>query len=147
MKIYIGSDHAGFELKAHLSKFLQVVGHTVMDQGTDSTASVDYPDFAQKVAQAVLAEPGASGVVICGSGIGVSIAANRFKGIRCALCHDVQTATLARQHNNANILALGARLLTPPQAEAIVKAFFEAKYEGGRHEQRLIKIDKMGSCG
>lgn len=147
MKIYIGSDHAGFELKAHLLRVLQVDGREVADLGTDSAESVDYPDFAQKVAQAVLEDSSATGIVICGTGIGVSIAANRFKGIRCALCQNVQMATLARQHNNANMLALGARLLTAPQAESIVNAFLAAEYEGGRHEQRLIKIDKMGGCG
>jgi ribose 5-phosphate isomerase B len=146
MTIYIGSDHAGFELKKHLIELLQQQdGQQIEDFGTYSLESVDYPDFAQQVAQAVLKDPHGMGLVICGTGIGVSIAANRFKGIRCALCHDVVTAKLARQHNNANILALGARMLTPEQSIAIVETFFATDYEGGRHENRLIKIDKFGT--
>jgi ribose 5-phosphate isomerase B len=144
MTIYIGSDHAGFELKKHLINLLKEDGQTVEDFGAHSNDSVDYPDFAQQVAQAILQNPHGMGLIICGTGIGVSIAANRFKGIRCAPCHDVATAKLARQHNNANILALGARMLTPERAKAIVEAFFATDYEGGRHENRLIKIDKFG---
>ncbi len=147
MIIYIASDHAGVELKSQLIDYLVEKGRSVTDLGTNSTESVDYPDFAQQVAKSVLADQNAMGVLICGSGIGVSISANRFKGIRCALCHDTTTAALARQHNDANVLALGARLLTVEQSKAILDTFLATSFEGGRHEKRVIKIDNLGCCG
>jgi len=140
--ILIASDHAGFALKQHLVGFLQKNGFDVLDLGTDSLDSVDYPDFGKKAAEAVLAGKSALGIVICGSGIGISITANRYKGIRCALCWTPEIARLARHHNNANMLALAGRFTTPEEAEAIVKAFIEAEFEGGRHQNRIVKIDQ-----
>lgn len=147
MIIYIGSDHAGVALKSLLCNKLKDQGHDVHDLGPADTQSVDYPHYAQKVAKSVLAMPNAIGVVICGSGIGVSISANRFKEIRCALCHDTVTARLARQHNNANMLALGARLLSFEQAQEILEVFLATEFEGGRHERRVLMIDNLGCCG
>ncbi len=139
--ILLSADHAGFELKQHLKTFLEGKGYKTLDLGTNSTESVDYPDFGQKAAKAILAGDAELGIVICGTGIGISIAANRFKGIRCALCPTPDYAILARQHNNANLLALSGRLTPPDVAEAIVNAFLTTKFEGGRHEKRILKID------
>jgi len=139
--IAIASDHAGFELRGQLHALLKTAGYQVLDLGTDSTESVDYPDFASKVAQAITSGQAAQGVLVCGSGIGMSIAANRYQGIRAALCHDVTTARLARQHNDANILCLGARILGAQEAGDTLRAFLETPFEGGRHQRR---VDKMG---
>lgn len=142
--IIIASDHAGFELKTVLTRFLQEKGYTVDDLGTNSADSVDYPDFGDKAAKAILDGKAPWGIIICGTGIGISIAANRHKGIRAAVAVNPQMATLARQHNNANLLALGARLVTPEQAIHIVSAFIDADFEGGRHQRRIDKLDN--SC-
>lgn len=139
--ILIASDHAGFPLKQSLSSHLTEKGYTVVDLGTNSLDSVDYPDFGQAAAKAILDGKAPTGIVICGTGIGISIAANRFKGIRCALCGDVETARLARQHNDANLLALSGRVLSPEQGRAIADAFLDTAFEGGRHQNRIIKID------
>lgn len=139
--VAIASDHAGFGLKSELVAILNEHGHTVIDLGTgNGTDSVDYPDFGRAVAQAVTSGDAAFGVVVCGSGIGISIAANRVPGCRAALCHDVTTARLSRQHNDANVLALGARVIGPAVALECLEAFLETGFEGGRHQRRLDKL-------
>lgn len=140
--ILIAADHAGFPMKTSLITHLQDRGFTVVDLGTDSTESVDYPDYGHKAAKALLDGVAPMGVVICGTGIGISISANRFKGIRCALCHNAEFAALARQHNDANILALPGRFVTAEQANAIADAFIDTAFEGGRHQNRVLKIDQ-----
>ncbi|MDB5478532.1 MAG: sugar-phosphate isomerase, RpiB/LacA/LacB family [Alphaproteobacteria bacterium] len=139
----IASDHAGFPLKQEVAAWLQGQDCPLLDLGTDSTNSVDYPDFGQAAAQAILNGNAVWGVVICGTGIGISISANRFKWIRCALCGDVETAMLARRHNDANLLALAGRVLSPDLARKIVQAFAETAFEGGRHQERVLKIDAI----
>jgi ribose 5-phosphate isomerase B len=139
-RLHIASDHGGFKLKEHLKPFLEKNHFTVNDLGTYSEDSVNYPEFGQKAAEAVLSD-GNPAIIICGTGIGISIAANRYKGIRAALCHCVEYAKLARQHNNANILALGGRFIKNEDAENIVKAFLVTKFEGGRHKNRIDLID------
>ena len=145
MKIAIGSDHAGVTLKADIKEMLTEQGHEVLDFGPMTTDSVDYPDYAGKVAEFVRseAEGTALGVVICGTGIGVSITANKFKGIRCALCSDSYTARLTREHNNSNIVALGARAIGPDLAKEIVEIFVNTSYEVGRHQRRIDKISAI----
>lgn len=139
----IGSDHAGLQLKNHLVQWLQQRGHTVTDYGVNSPASVDYPDIAATVGRAVAAGSSPLGILVCGSGIGVSIAANKVPGVRAAHCHDPLSARLSREHNNANILTLGERLVTPLVAEEIVSAWLEAQFAGGRHQQRVAKITAL----
>ena len=145
--ILIASDHAGYDLKTHLIPVLEKWGLKVLDLGTNSVDSVDYPDFGQKAAQAILDKKAQGidmwGIIICGTGIGISIAANRSKGIRAAPVTTPEQATLAKQHNNANLLALGARLTPPEQAEKIIAAFIDAVFEGGRHERRVGKLDAI----
>jgi ribose 5-phosphate isomerase B len=140
--IAIASDHGGLTLKQYLVPVLKEMGYAVDDLGTNSTDSVDYPEYAQAAAQVVLGGKAKWAVVICGTGIGVSVAANRFPGIRCALCYDVNTARMARLHNDANMLAIGGRTTTAPDAEEIVKTFARTEFEGGRHIARIQKIDK-----
>ena len=135
MKIYIASDHAGYELKEFLKTKFECI-----DLGTNSTDSVDYPNFGKKAADEV-AKGDSVGIIICGSGIGISIAANRNPKIRAALCLTSEMAKLSRQHNDANILALGARLTKPEEAVNIVQAFLETPFEGGRHQKR---VDMLG---
>lgn len=140
MKIAIGSDHGGFELKQALIPFLQGRDIEVADAGTYTTDSVDYPEFAEAVALLVVHGEADAGIVICGTGIGISIAANKVPGIRAALVTTPHMAELAKQHNNANILALGGRILSVETAEACVAAWLDASYEGDRHQRRLDKI-------
>ena len=140
MKIAIGADHGGYELKQALIPFLQGRDIEVADAGTHSTESVDYPEFAEAVALLVLHGEVDAGIVVCGTGIGISIAANKVPGIRAALVTTPQMAELAKQHNNANILALGGRILSVEAAEACVAAWLDASYEGDRHQRRLDKI-------
>lgn len=140
MKLAIASDHAGVELKTALKSTLETQGHEVLDLGTNSDASVDYPDFADALAGAIKEGKAAMGVLICGSGIGISIAANRYKHIRAALCHSAEAAILSRQHNNANVLVLGARFISEEAAKEIAEAFFSSEFEGGRHERRVAKL-------
>ncbi len=140
MKIAIGSDHGGFELKQALIPFLQGRDIEVADAGTYSADSVDYPDFGEAVALLVIHGEVDAGIVICGTGIGISISANKVPGIRAALVTTPQMAELAKQHNNANILALGGRILSPEIAMASVAAWLDSEYEGGRHQARLDKI-------
>jgi ribose 5-phosphate isomerase B len=141
MHILIGSDHAGFDLKHQLKDHIRSLGHIVTDKGTHVQDSVDYPDHAHAVAQGVLAEPGALGILICGSGNGVNISANKHRGIRSALAWTPDIATLARNHNDANVLALPARFISTAEAIAIVEAFLAGSFEGGRHQRRVEKIE------
>jgi ribose 5-phosphate isomerase B len=139
-RILIANDHAAVALKHSLSEHLSQMGHQVSDLGVQSDDSVDYPDLAADLCRKMADDPAQMGVLICGSGIGMSMAANRFNHIRAALCHDVETAQLARAHNNANILVLGARMLDGKTALAIADIFFSTAFEAGRHQRR---IDKM----
>jgi len=144
MRIALGSDHAGFELKSLLVTTLTSWGHEVLDVGTDNaTASVDYPDFGAAVGHAVASRHADLGVAICGSGIGISIAANKVPGIRAALAHDVTSARLAREHNHANVLCLGARLIGPPVAVDALEAWLNAIPGEGRHLNRIAKLDAL----
>lgn len=139
--IAIAADHAGYPLKELLKTELEARGFTVRDLGTHSEESVDYPDFGQAVGEAVAGGDAARGVIICGTGIGISIAANRIAGVRAALCHDATTARLAREHNDANVLAMGARLLGPEVAMDCLRAFLYTDFPGGeRHERRVGKL-------
>ncbi|WP_026893500.1 ribose 5-phosphate isomerase B [Clostridiisalibacter paucivorans] len=140
MKIAIGSDHGGLELKEHVKKYLLDKGVDVVDCGTNSSESVDYPDFAYKVAEAVKDGKCSNGIVVCGTGIGISIAANKVAGIRCALCGDCYSAKMAKEHNNANMLALGGRVVGKDLALEIVNSWINAEFQGGRHERRVNKI-------
>lgn len=141
MKISIGADHGGFELKTQLVKFLKDSGHTVIDNGTNSADSVDYPDYAKLVAHDILEKRADYGVLICGSGIGISIAANRFEGIRAALVTRKEYAELSRAHNNANIIVFGGRFTTVEEAKEYLTIFLTTPFEGGRHEKRVCKIE------
>jgi ribose 5-phosphate isomerase B len=139
--IAIGSDHAGYDLKAKLAEELRSSGYEVLDCGTgDATNSVDYPDFGKAVAEAVTSGKVDGGVVVCGTGIGISIAANRHPGIRAALCHDITTARLCREHNDANVLALGARLVGEVVAKDCLNAFLTTEFAGDRHVRRVEKL-------
>ena len=137
MNISLASDHGGFALKEHLKEYLEKQGHTVADCGTHSTDSCDYPDFGLAAARAVAAGQCQRGIVVCTTGIGISITANKVKGIRCALCGDVVSAELTRRHNDANMLALGAGVTGVMTAERIVDAFLATEFEGGRHARRV----------
>lgn len=138
--VAIANDHAGVELKRALVSEIEAHGFTVLNLGTDTVDSVDYPDYGKKIAEAVTSGKAQFGVAICGSGVGISIAANRIKGARAALCHSGITAQLARQHNDANILALGARLIGAEEAKECVRRFLTTAFEGGRHTQRVEKL-------
>ena len=139
----IGSDHAGLNLKQHLVGWLREQGYEVQDYGVHSSDSMDYPDIAAEVAQAVAAVSNGRGILVCGSGIGVSIAANKVAGIRAVPCQDPVAARLSRQHNDSNLLTLGERLTTSLVAEAIVSAWLETPFEAGRHTRRIDKITAL----
>jgi ribose 5-phosphate isomerase B len=139
-KIMIGADHAGYGLKESLKAWLQAQGFETIDAGTDGLASVDYPDFGARVAEAVSTGAMARGILICGTGIGMSIVANRYPGVRAALCRDEETARLSRMHNDANILVLGARQTDAETAVAILRTWLATPFEGERHQRRLDKI-------
>ncbi|KGN02545.1 ribose 5-phosphate isomerase [Clostridium novyi A str. 4570] len=143
MKIAIGCDHGGVELKKTVIEHLQEKGIEVKDFGTYTEESCDYPEYGQKVAEEVVAKNYDFGIVICGTGIGISISANKVPGARAALCHDTFSAHATREHNNANILALGARVTGPGLALDIVDTFLGATFEGGRHERRIDKISEI----
>jgi ribose 5-phosphate isomerase B len=143
MKFYIGTDHAGIELKDWTVELLRSKGHEVEDFGPYTKDRVDYPDYAHKVATAVLEDSESQGILICGSGIGMSMAANRHAGIRAALCHDAYTAMVAREHNDANILCFGERIVGKGVAESIIDAWLANGFEGGRHVQRVKKIEAV----
>ena len=142
-RIAIGSDHAGFLVKENIRKYLEAAGYAVDDQGTTSEESVDYPDYGKAVGERVASKHADLGIAVCGSGIGISIAANKVPGIRAALAHDVMTARLAREHNDANVLALGGRIVTAEAAVEMVQAFLATVYLGGRHQRRLDKITQI----
>ena len=141
-KIAIASDHAGNVLRKHIVSWLAERSHEVVDMGPQEDGSVDYPDFAQQVARSVQGGSCDSGILICGSGMGMSIAANRFSGVRAALCREELSARMARLHNDANILVLGERFTGVSLAEAILEAWFAASFEGGRHQRRVSKIEQ-----
>ncbi len=141
MKIAIASDHAGYPLKVVLAEDLRAAGHELVDLGAhDATTSVDYPDFGRACAEKVAAGETQFGVIVCGSGIGISIAANRVPGARCALVHDNLSARLSRQHNDANMISFGARLIGAETARDALRAFLETPFEGGRHAARAAKL-------
>ena len=140
--IVIASDHAGVDLKARIVELVSEIGHEVRDLGPVDTTSVDYPDFAHAVARAVETGEAERGILVCGTGIGMSLAANRHPQIRAALCHDAFTAEMARRHNDANVLCIGARSTGPGVAEQMVRIFVDTQFEGGRHQQRVEKIER-----
>lgn len=142
MKIAIGSDHAGFRYKEAIKALLTDLGHEVIDKGTDSEAPVDYPHFIRPVALAVAAGDTERGIVLGGSGNGEAITANRVKGIRCALCWNEESARLGRQHNDANVISLGQRMMTEEMALRIVQIWLDTPFEGGRHLTRIQEIDE-----
>lgn len=153
MKIVIASDHAGVGLKTEIISMLEEKKIVTINVGTDTITSVDYPDFAHQAALKIQEGVADLGIVICGTGIGISIAANKHKGIRCALCHDTFSARMAREHNDSNILALGARVIGVDLAKDIVEAFLHSYFVGGRHSQRIKKMSDIeetelirGSC-
>ncbi len=143
MKFYIATDHAGVDLKDYTVKLLQQKGHEIVDLGPYNKDRVDYPDFAIKVAKSVLGDKESQGILICGSGIGMSITANRFRGIRAALCHDAYTAKVAREHNDANILCFGERIVGEGVAESILDSWLASSFQGGRHMGRVEKIEAI----
>lgn len=140
--IAVASDHAGFDLKELLKRDLQNAGHDVLDLGTNSTESVDYPDFGKAMAEAIGSGKVGRGVLVCGTGIGISIAANRHPKVRAALVHDVTSARLSREHNDANVVAFGARLIGTEAAREALKIFLATPFEGGRHAGRVAKLSK-----
>ncbi|MGO8871380.1 MAG: ribose 5-phosphate isomerase B [Acidimicrobiales bacterium] len=144
MRIAVGSDHAGFDLKSFVARHLSDAGHQVIDLGTDSPdVSVDYPEFGAAVGRAVVEGVADRGVCVCGTGIGIGIAANKVAGIRAALVHDVTTADLARRHNDANVVCLGGRTTGEAQAVDVVDTFFSTAFDGGRHQRRLDEISEL----
>lgn len=146
MKIAIGSDHAGFRYKERIKQLLKDLGHEVVDFGTDSEAPVDYPLFIRPVALAVAGGEAERGVVLGGSGNGEAMAANRVKGARCALCWNIESARLARQHNDANLISLGQRMITEELALQIVRVWLDTPFEGGRHVHRIELLDAEQDC-
>ncbi|RLA79711.1 MAG: ribose 5-phosphate isomerase B [Epsilonproteobacteria bacterium] len=149
MTYYIGADHAGIEIKSYVKELFEAKGHKVEDLGPFNKDRVDYPDFAAKVCKSVLEDKGSKGILICGTGLGMSMAANKFDGIRAALCHNEYSAAMAREHNDANILCMGERVSGQGMVEAIINAWDSNEFAGGRHAGRVEKINalsKMGSC-
>lgn len=143
MKITVASDHAGFEFKNHILRYLAENKVASLDLGTENNHSVDYPDYARKVAELISGGKIDRGILICGTGIGMSIVANKFTGIRAALCHNVETAEASRRHNDANILVLGSRVLTETVALSIVETWLNTSFDGGRHQNRVDKIHEI----
>ncbi len=141
-KVAIGADHRGFPIKETLKTFLQSTGHNIKDVGTLSADSVDYPEFAEKVARSVSTRESSRGILICGSGIGMSITANKFPGVRAALCHDMHTAKMSRRHNDANVLVIG-ETIGAERAREMLKVWFETPFEGGRHQKRIDLIGEI----
>lgn len=143
MRVAIGSDHAGFALKAHLIETLRSLGHEVVDFGTDSDSSVDYPPICAAVARSTASGEADRGIVLGGSGQGEQITANKIPGIRAALCNDLYTARLSREHNDANVLSMGARIVAPALADEILTVWLLTGFEGGRHERRVAQIAEI----
>ena len=142
MRIALAADHAGFPLKEELGSWLREQGHELLDLGTNSSDSVDYPDFGSRLARAIASGEAERGIAVCGSGIGISIAINREPRCRCARVDDPLSAALAREHNDANVLALGARLIGPDMAKACVSAFLGTDFAGGRHQRRVDQLSQ-----
>ena len=142
--IYLASDHAGCVLKGLIYAHLEVIGHRLIDLGTDGNEPVDYPDFGVKLAMALRDDDQAFGIAVCGSGVGISIAVNRFSWVRAALVSSSEAASLSRQHNDANVLAFGERLIAPDLAIACVDGFLATEFEGGRHQRRVDKLSQIG---
>ena len=143
MKIAIGNDHVAVEMKEHIKSYLQEKGHEIIDCGTNSSERTDYPIYGKRVAELVKSKECDYGVLICGTGVGISLAANKVDGIRAVVCSEPYSARLSRQHNNANIVAFGARVVGQATAEMIVDEFFSAEYEGGRHQKRIDMISAI----
>lgn len=143
MKLGIGSDHGGFELKEQIVEYLEREKIDYIDYGTYSTESVDYPDYGKKVGEAIMSGQVDKGIVICGTGIGISLAANKVKGIRCALCGDTYSARMSREHNDANAIALGGRVLGRDLAIEILSVWLKSEFAGGRHQRRVDKISEI----
>lgn len=141
MKVFVASDHAGYKLKEAVKKEVENMGHDVTDIGTESESSCNYPEYARGVCIALVNGKADMGIAICGSGVGMSIAANRFKGIRAALCNDIYTAKYSRLHNDANLLSMGSRVVGEGLALEIVKTWINTPFEGGRHQERVCMID------
>ncbi len=137
MRIAMGNDHAATGLKMEIMEYVKGLGHEVVNFGTDTSDRCNYPEFGEKVGRAVAAGEADCGILICGTGVGISIAANKVRGVRCGVCSDATTARLIKQHNNANVLAFGARIVGPELARDIVRAYLEAEFEGGRHQDRI----------
>ena len=146
MRIALSADHAGYELKDLLAAWLAEEGHEIIDLGTNGPESVDYPDFGARLGRAVASGEADRGIAVCGSGIGIAIAANRNPGCRCAQVNEPLSATLARTHNDANAIALGARLIGPDMAKACVAAFLATDFEGGRHQRRVDLLSQPKDC-
>lgn len=144
-KVALAADHGGYGLKTQIKDYLQSKGYEILDLGTDSETSVDYPDYGAKAAEAIINKEADCAIIMCGSGIGISITANKFKGIRCALCFDSYTARMCRMHNDANIMALGGRITTIERATEMVDIFLTTEFEGGRHSRRVDKIDQLAA--
>lgn len=142
MKIAVASDHGGYQLKEELKKYLKSRGIEILDLGTDSEESVDYPEYGHACGEAVAEGKAERGIVCCGTGIGISIAANKVKGIRCALCTDVNLAVMARKHNDANMLAMGGRTTDTKTALEITAAWLDTEFEGGRHQRRVDMLNR-----
>ena len=147
MRIAIGADHAGYDLKCHLVALLTNLDHTVIDMGTDGPDSVDYPGFCAATARAVARGDAEWGIVLGGSGQGEQMAANKVAGIRAALCNDLYTARMAREHNDANVLSMGGRIVAPALADEIVVCFLQTPYQGGRHQRRVDELTEIGRRG
>lgn len=147
MKVAFGNDHTAVDLKMEVMEYVKGLGHEVVNLGTDSQESCHYPVYGEKVARAVAAGEAECGVLICGTGVGISLAANKVKGIRCGVCSDTTTAHLIKEHNNANIIALGARIVGNEQAKDIVKSYLEAEFMGGRHQTRVDMIHEIEEKG
>ncbi|MBE6033355.1 MAG: ribose 5-phosphate isomerase B [Clostridiales bacterium] len=143
MKIAMACDHGGFELKEEIKTYLEKQGIQVLDLGTHTTDSVDYPEYGEACGEAVVSGRADRGIVCCGTGIGISIAANKVKGVRCALCTSVQMAEMTRKHNDANILAMGGRITDTETAKSITQAWLDTEFEGGRHQRRVDMLNNM----
>ena len=143
MKVIIGNDHAATAMKFEIVEYLKELGHEVINVGTDNNDSCNYPEYAEKVGRAVVAGEADCGMLICGTGVGMSIAANKVAGVRAAVCSDVTTARLVKEHNNANVISFGARIVGTELAKDIVKAYLEAEFLGGRHQSRIDMIHEI----
>lgn len=147
MKVAIGNDHAATDLKMEVMEYVKSLGHEVINFGTDGHESCNYPEFGEKVGRAVANKEADCGILICGTGVGISLAANKVKGIRCGVCSDTTTAHLIKEHNNANVIAMGARIVGSELAKDIVKAYLEAEFMGGRHQTRIDMIHEIEEKG